>query len=187
MPVAPGPCAVAGLGARADGTRHAPPGCMTAMQIVAALGFAVGALGGCSSEGDPRGTCDVVGGSSTATATFGGVEYRVTGGFSGDGNGNSLQIDRYGAVTRQTPQRGTERGQLDQATLDNVIADARAAEIPTLCATYRCAGCADDFVHEVTAQLDNAVLVVQVSEFGDPPDRLNALLDLLQELLDRRL
>lgn len=157
------------------------------MQIVAALGFAVGALGGCSRGGDPHGTCDVVGGSSTTAASFGGIEYRVTGGFSGGGNGNSLQIDRYGAVTRQTPERGIERGQLDQGTLDEVIADARAAEIPTLCAMYRCAGCADDFVHEVTAQLDNVALVVQVSEFGDPPDRLHALIDLLQELLDRRL
>jgi hypothetical protein len=160
---------------------------MTAMQIVAALGFAVGALSGCSSRGDPHGTCEVVGGSSTAAATFGGIEYRVTGGLSGDGNGTSLQIDRYGAVTRQTLQRGTERGQLDQGTLDEVIADARAAEIPTLCAMYRCAGCADDFVHEVMAQLDDVVLVVQVSDLGDPPDRLHALIDLLQELVDRRL
>jgi len=156
------------------------------MQVAAALGLAVGVVDGCSHEGDPHGPCDLLGGPSTITATFGGIEYKVVGGFGGDGNGTSLQIQRDGRMTRETQRRGAEQGQLDQAALDGLIADARAAEFPTLCAVYRWEG-ADDFVDKVTVQFDDSTFVVNASQFGDPPDRLQALINKLRQIVDRPL
>jgi hypothetical protein len=156
------------------------------IQIAAALGLAVGVISGCSNEGNPHGPCDLLGGPSTATATFGGIDYKVVGGFSGRGDGTSLQIQRDGSVMRETQPRGAEQGQLDQVTLDNLIADARSAEFPTLCAVYPWDG-ADDFVDEVTVHFDDSVFVVRASQFGDPPDRLQALIDTLRQIVDRPL
>ena len=71
-------------------------------------------------------------------------------------------------------------------TLDGLIADARAAEFPTLCAVYRWEG-ADDFVDKVTVQFDDSTFVVNASQFGDPPDRLQALINKLRQIVDRPL
>ena len=63
----------------------------------------------------------------------------------------------------------------------------RAAQFPTLCALYECSGCGDDYVHNVSVQLDRIPYTVQVSELASPPARLQALLDALKLIIDRPL
>ena len=137
--------------------------------------------------GDPHGPCDPVGGPATDQAAFGGIDYQVIGGFTGDGDGTSVHIRPDGSVTRQTVKRGLEQGKLDQATLDDVIAKARAARFPELCTMYACEHCGDDFVFQVAVQFDGNVLTARASEFGDPPDRMQALIDALKAIVDRPL
>ena len=80
------------------------------------------------SGGDPHGPCDTAGGPSTASATFGGLDYAVVGGLSGQGDGTTLHIAADGAFSRYTPQRGDEQGMLDPAALQDLVGRARAAE-----------------------------------------------------------
>ncbi|HEX7836765.1 MAG TPA: hypothetical protein VF469_04830 [Kofleriaceae bacterium] len=154
---------------------------MTTLRHLALLGLLLGIVG-CSREGDPHGTCDLVGGPATDRATFGGIEYQVVGGFSGHGDGTALHIQPDGTITVQTPQRGTGQGQLDPATLASLVGTARSAQFPTLCAIYRCSGCTDDFVDQVSVQFDGSALTVLASQEGDPPDRLQAMIDALRQV-----
>lgn len=119
---------------------------------------------------------------------LGGIDYRVTGGFSGQGDGTSLQITSDGAVTRHTTKGGTERGQLDATTLDHLASTARAAQLPTLCTMYPCAGCGDDYVHDVSIRFDGSTYKVQASGLAQPlPDRLQAVITALQQIVGRPL
>jgi hypothetical protein len=149
--------------------------------------FLAAVLGGCSGGGDPHGPCDVLGGPPTDHAAFGGVEYRVVGGFSGQGDGTSLQVQPDGTMTRHTSQGGAEQGRLDAATVADLVDQARATQFPTLCAMYRCSGCVDQFDDEVTVQFDGRPLTVIASHLGDPLARLKDMISALQQVLDRRL
>ena len=168
----------------------------TALPAVAVAGALLGALGcshraggsgGPDDPGHPSGACDVAGGPSTASAAFGGLDYAIVGGFTGQGDGTTLHIAADGAFGRHTMLRGDEQGMLDPAALQDLIARARAAEFPSLCQLYPAPGAGDDLVTQVSVHLDATTLTVQVSEFADPPDRLQALLDALQLILDRPL
>jgi hypothetical protein len=120
-------------------------------------------------------------------ATFDGIDYQVTGGLSGRGDGTSLHIQPGGAVTRQTLKRGLEHGQIDHITVDDLVNKVRSAQLPALCAMYQCIGCADDFVDEVSVHLDGITLTARASQLGDPPDGLQHLIDALRDLVDRPL
>lgn len=168
------------------------PAAAPALPAVAVVGALLGALGCSGGAGDPHdagphGPCDVVGGPSTASATFGGLDYVVGGGLTGQGDGTALHIAADGAFDRHTPLRGDEQGMLDPAALQDLAARARAAEFPTLCLMYLAPAAGDDLVAQVSVHFDGATLTVRVSEFGDPPDRLQALLDALHQILDRPL
>lgn len=157
-----------------------------ALRVAGLLGLGLAA--GCASHGgdsDP-GACPLVRDGATGSETIGGLAYQVTGGLSGAGNGTSLQIDARGQVTRHTRERGTETGQLDPAAFQDLAAKARAA-VPTLCATYGCLGCADDFVHRVTVTLDGVPYTAEASELTSPPPGLSDLLHALQQIVDRPL
>jgi hypothetical protein len=150
------------------------------------LGVVIGAFG-CSGAGDPHGPCPLVGGPPSAGAMFGGIDYQVVGGFSGQGDGTSLQIQPDGSFTRHTPQRGAEQGQLDPAALRDLIAAARSAQFPTLCMMYEAPGVADELVYQVSVRFDASVLIARASQGGEPPDRLEAVIDALRQIVDRPL
>lgn len=163
---------------------------MATLPRVAPLWLIIGLVGGCSSGGGGGGedsTCAPIGGPATDGAMIGRIDYQVLGGFSGGGDGTSLQIQPDGSLTRHTVQRGTEQGQLDQATLDNLVRTIRAAQFPTLCAMYPCAHCADEYVYHVSVQFNGNALTTAASEFAAPPDRLQAVIDALQQIVDRPL
>src|SRR5678815_1025042 len=65
----------------------------------------------------PGNVCSQIGGPATAAAILGAVDYEVTGGPTGSGNGTWLQIAEVGSMTRHTAERGTEQGLLDGLTL----------------------------------------------------------------------
>ena len=139
---------------------------------------------GCSGAGDPHDPCDPIGGPSVERARFGGIDYRVTGGLSGDGNGTSLHIEANGAVTRETLEHGTEQGRIDQATVDALVSKVRSAQFATLCSMYQCSGCADDFVDEVSVHLDDVTVTARASQLGDPPAGLQDLITALRQVIE---
>ncbi len=149
------------------------------------LGLVVSMIG-CSGEGDPHAACEL-GGLMNTSAPFGGIDYRVVGGFTGNGDGTMLQILPDGSFTRCTRQRGMEQGQLDPAALGGVIGKARDAQFPTLSMMYPCSSCGDDFIYQVSVQFDGSALTSRVSQYGDPPARLQALIDALQQIVGRPL
>ena len=153
-------------------------------------------VSGCGSHGSDHrdggnqgSACALIGGGRvTDSSTVGEIDYRVLGGFSGTGAGTSLQIKPDGTLTRTTQQRGTEQGQLDQATLDDLAGKARTAQFPTLCAIYPCTSCGDDYVYDVSAQIDETTYTVLASSFAPPlPARLETLIEALQALVTRPL
>lgn len=156
---------------------------MTGRRILATLATVIGTLGGCSSDANPQGTCDLVGGPETDRATVGAIDYQVIGGFTGQGDGTSLHIQPDGSVTRQTRTHGAEQGQLDQAALGDLVAKVRSAQFPTLCTVYSCAGCGDNYVDQVSVQFGGDVLTVKASQLGDPPDRLREVIGTLQQIV----
>jgi hypothetical protein len=147
-----------------------------------------GAVSGCANDGGGQGdTCERIGGSVTDGATIGGIDYRVIGGFGGQGEGTSLQIAPEGTFTRQTRARGLEQGRLDRTALDDLVGKARAAQFPTLCQIYPCADCADDYVHDVSVEFDRNTYTVKASMLATPPGRLAAMIEALQAIVDRPL
>ena len=135
----------------------------------------------------PGDMCSLVGGPATAAAILGAVDYEVTGGPTGSGNGTSLQISEIGWMTRHTAERGTEDGLLDGLTLYGLDLKVINAQLPSLCSTYSCAGCAGDYVHKLTVYLDDAPYTVQVDFRASPPERLVALINAVQDITVRPL
>jgi hypothetical protein len=163
------------------------PALRALVAVIAASAVGCSGGGGGGGSGDPHGPCDTAGGPSTASAAFGGLDYAVVGGLTGQGDGTALHIAADGAFSRHTAQRGDEQGLLDPAALQDLVNRARAAEFPTLCLRYLAPGAGDDLVSQVSVHFDASMLTVRVSEFGDPPDRLQALLDAVQQVLVRPL
>src|SRR5262245_4561964 len=106
------------------------------------------AIGACTSN-KPSGAVD------------GPINYRSSGGFSGRGDGSpALRIDVSGAVTRQKPGSPTESAVLDTATLADLHDKILDAEFPALAPIYDCPPCGDDYIFEVSVQLDGTLYTV---------------------------
>jgi hypothetical protein len=155
--------------------------------VLALASLAIAAAIGCSGDGDPHGSCNAAGGPSTASAVFGGIDYQIVGGITGHGDGTTLHVAPDGSFSRHTPQRGSEQGLLDPAALRDLVARARAAEFPTLCLMYAASGAVDDFVYQVSVQFDGREITSRASQFGDPPGRLQAVIDAVQQIANRPL
>ena len=68
------------------------------------------------------------------------------------------------------------------ASVDHLdVADADSWLAPI----YRCSHCGDEYIYRVSVQFDGSVLTTLVSECGDPPDGLQALIDALQQIVGR--
>jgi hypothetical protein len=114
------------------------------------------------------------------------IDYRVTGGFSGGGDGTALHVELDGTVTRHTDQQGTQTAMLDLATLDDLHQKILDARFATLDPAYLC-DCADDYVYNVSVHVDGSVHTVMAHTLGSFPDRLRAVIDTLEDIHQREL
>lgn len=110
------------------------------------------------------------------------LDYRVTGGLAGSGDGTSLQLHTDGTGTRTSRAGGTVTVALDAIALADLRRKIAAAQFPTLQPIYGCDGCADQFVYQVAVQLDAGRHEVSVDFDAAVPDGLQALLATLQQL-----
>ena len=110
------------------------------------------------------------------------VDYRVTGGLTGNGDGTSLQLNTDGVGTRTSKAGGTVPVTLDATALADLNRKITAAQFATLQPSYGCNGCGDQFVYQVAVQLDGARHEVSVDSGEAVPDGLQALLATLLQL-----
>jgi hypothetical protein len=136
---------------------------------------------------DPTPSCTLIGGPSTLGATLDGFDYVVTGGPTGNGNGTSLNMAQDGTVTLTTNERGTQQGWLDGLTQYGLFRKATSAELPTLCATYSCEGCSNDYVHNLTILFNDVPYTVRANFRATMPERLSTLINYVQGITTRPL
>lgn len=117
---------------------------------------------------------------------IGPIDYAITGGFSGGGDGTSLHVEQDGTLTRRNHSGPTETGRVDRMTIDALDARIEAAEFPALEARYG-SDAADDFLHRITVQIDGDTHTVEAATEASYPERLKAVVDALQDLLTRPL
>jgi hypothetical protein len=109
------------------------------------------------------------------------VDYQVTGGFAGNGDGTSLVLDTSGIGTRTTTS-GATPVHLEPAQLADLNAKIRDARFATLQPTYGCNGCTDGFVYDIAVQSSGRHYEVSFDESSAYPDGLRALLATLKQL-----
>ena len=115
-----------------------------------------------------------------AETADGPIDYRVTGGFSGNGDGTALHVDPDGTATKKS--EGTERTvRLDPQTTADLYAKVRAAGFTSLSPVYEC-DCVDDFIHVITVELDGTDHTVSASMEAEIPERLGTLITTLHTL-----
>jgi hypothetical protein len=150
---------------------------MMTSRIILLSSVALGGLGSCA--GTPDGI----------------IDYELTGGFAGVHL--SVHIDRDGEMMRTKFDRTTETRRLDPAVLSDLLDKVEIAEFPTLEAVYGCGGCADDFVHTISVQLDGrsrervrhhgASYTVTTDGSANYPERLRPLIDTLSTMVQEAL
>ncbi|HEY0478773.1 MAG TPA: hypothetical protein VGD37_14745 [Kofleriaceae bacterium] len=123
-------------------------------------------------------------GACTSGGAIDDIDYRVTGGLDGDGDGTALHVARDGAFTRQTRRGVTDRGTLDPATFGELLDKVRAAEFPELGPSYPCGACGDDYIHDLTVQIDGTAHQVMASAQATLPDRLAAVVEALRTIIE---
>ena len=113
----------------------------------------------------------------------GGIDYSVSGGFGGGGNDTPpMHIDPDGRVTRALPG-GPKVTLLAPSETASLYRKVRDAEFATLAPQYD--ECCDGYVHEVRVQLDGTAYTVEASELARIPDRLQVVIDALQDIARR--
>jgi hypothetical protein len=110
------------------------------------------------------------------------VDYQVTGGLSGNGDGTSLTLDTSGVGTRTTVHGDAVPVRLDPAALAALNTEIRDAQFAKLQPSYGCNGCNDQFVYEIAVQSSGRHYEVSVDEGSTHPDGLRALLTTLKQL-----
>jgi hypothetical protein len=112
------------------------------------------------------------------------VDFAVSGGFSGQGDGTALHIEADGTATRTTRDGGTQTIALDAATLGVVRRKISDAPFPTLASSYGCS-CADEFVYNLTVPLDGNTYKVDATTVpsGHTPAPVVALIGTLRDII----
>jgi hypothetical protein len=133
-------------------------------QILLAVGLVLGTLSGC------------------ATHDAGAIDYRVTGGLAGSGDGTpALHIEPNGAATRTLPDGTVQTAVLDRETMADLRDDIERAQFAMLAPIYHC-NCADDFVHVVSVALDGTAYTVEADERAEVPETLQTVFDVLGDI-----
>jgi hypothetical protein len=134
------------------------------------LGALLGAVAACSNS------------SAGSSEIDGPISYRSTGGFTGAGDGTpETHIDANGVATRARMGGGMESTMLDAATLEDLHDKVLAAQFSELEPMYSCE-CADDFVHDVTVQIEAKTYNVKTDYGAMPPERLVVVIDALRDI-----
>ena len=120
-------------------------------------------------------------GCSSQSATL--VDYHVTGGFTGRGDGGALTLDTSGFGTRTTPSGAPENIQLDATTLADLNAKIQGAQFATLQPTYGCNGCNDGFVYEIAVQSSGRHYAVSFDESSPYPEGLRELVVTIKQII----
>lgn len=136
-------------------------------RVVLGLGLVLAAATGCSS-----GPAD------------GPIDFRVTGGFGGNGDGTAIHIEPDGTAARTSLTEGTVTEHLDAATLGGLQSQIHDAQFPQLAPEYGCLSCADDYRYEVTVEIGGTSYKTSVdsSPDGTQPAALQAVVDTLKQL-----
>ena len=134
-------------------------------QFLVPFGFALAAVGCASPSNGP-------------------IDFRVSGGLTGQGDGTAIHIEANGTATRTSPTDGTVTEQIDPATLATLQGQIRDAQFPGLAPEYGCLGCADAYFYTVTVELDGASYTVAAdnSQSTGEPAALMAVIDTLKQL-----
>lgn len=128
--------------------------------------------------------CVALGAATGCTSSAPLVDYSVTGGFSGAGDGTSLHITADGVATRASFVSSTRIVQLDALHLADLEQKIAGAQFPSLQPLYRCSHCADDYRYNVTVLIDGSSYATSVEgrETAVYPDSLRTLLLLLDQI-----
>jgi hypothetical protein len=127
----------------------------------------------------------VLGAAGCTSEVNGPIDYRVTGGFSGQGDGTLLSIEVNGAATRNAPdRRGTQTAQLPPATVDDLRTKLDDANFAALDPVYGCS-CADEFIHVISVGAESGSHhTVAASELAVVPPALKTVIDTLKDIHD---
>jgi len=109
----------------------------------------------------------------------GAIDYSMSGGFAG-GIATTLRIEPSGRYRLTNLDQAPREGTLDAGAFAALRARIQAANFPTLDETYEC--CPDDYVETISVELDGEVHTVQADRSADKPERLEAVLETIQEL-----
>lgn len=115
------------------------------------------------------------------------IDYQVTGGLAGNGDGTSLTLDSRGIGTRTTSNGDTVPVHLGAAALDDLNAKIHDAQFATLQPSYGCHGCNDQYVYQIAVLSDGRHYEVSVDKDSSVvyPDGLRALIATLTQLAPR--
>jgi hypothetical protein len=116
-------------------------------------------------------------------ASVGTIEFAVTGGFTGAGDGTALHVEPDGTAMRSVLGGPWQTATLDPTTLRDLQAKIRSADFPSLDAMYP-GDAADDFVDEVTVKIDGTDHTVAADRSADLPDELATVVDALKAIHD---
>jgi len=121
--------------------------------------------------------------SACTTAQPGGIDFSVSGGFFGTGDGTPpTHIDPDGTVTRDLP--GPQKTlRLDPQETAELYRKVRAADFASLEPQYLL--CCDDYLYVMTVQLDGATHTVEANTLAEFPERLQVVIDALREIARR--
>lgn len=116
--------------------------------------------------------------SGCTSTTDGSIDFEVTGGFAGNGDGTTpLHIEPDGRLLRTRPTHDELSVLAPEVTRDlyDKVADAQFA---TLDPMYL--ACCDDYVYVVTVEVGGTPYVVQAQMLAKIPGRLHAVIDALK-------
>jgi hypothetical protein len=129
------------------------------------------------------GVLTMVGGCATTTLD-GPIDYEVTGGFTGRGDGTpTIHIEQDGTMTRTTPDGPSKTETLDPATFRMLRDKIERAEFSNLAERYSC--CADDYTVKVSVVIDGTVHTVEADRMAETPPALKVALDALDDIATR--
>jgi hypothetical protein len=119
-----------------------------------------------------------------ASPSTGPIDFHVSGGFAGGGDGTAIHIETSGTATRTSRTDGTVTEQIDPVRLATLQGQIRDAQFPALAPQYECLSCADVYVYTVIVELDGASYTVAAdnSQHAGEPDALVAVIDTLKQL-----
>jgi hypothetical protein len=127
--------------------------------------------------------CVALGAASGCSGSDALVDYGITGGLDGKGNGTSLHVTSDGLATRTSRDGGTQTVQLDATTVADLNQKIADAQFPSLQPVYGCPGCADEYVYEVTVEVNGFTYAARVDQFASPvPESLQTLLTTLGQI-----